>query len=417
VNPSTDSVPPQIKAAAGWAWRLIVIAIAAALVVYAVLRLELLFVVLFVAVALTAILVPLRRLIERTGLNRGLSTAATLILSIALLVGIFSLLGRALAGQANEIATAFTQGVDDVRTWLREGPLQLSDSRINDYLEQGTQAISDNQGELLSGAIGFTSTAVEVVTGAFLVLFTTIFFLYDGRGIWDWFVNLFPRRAHESMHEASALGWASLTGYVRGTAIIALVDAVLIGIGIAIVGVPLALPLAVIVFFGAFIPIVGALIAGFIAVAVALATEGLVAALIVLGIIIAVQQLEGHILQPLVMGRLVKVHPLGVVLAVTAGSLLLGILGAVVAVPILAVATTVLSYYGSRARARNDAQEAGESRLTAPSDSHDPAADAAGRAETAQGDAEAGTTADEPRDTLAPNDQGPQEAATRQSTR
>ncbi|HEY9351306.1 MAG TPA: hypothetical protein VIP75_11490, partial [Acidothermales bacterium] len=112
MNPSTDSVPPQIKAAAGWAWRLIVIAIAAALVVYAVLRLELLFVVLFVAVALTAILVPLRRLIERTGLNRGLSTAATLILSIALLVGIFSLLGRALAGQANEIATAFTQGVD-----------------------------------------------------------------------------------------------------------------------------------------------------------------------------------------------------------------------------------------------------------------------------------------------------------------
>ena len=311
----------------GWAWRLIVIALAAALVVYAVLKLELLFVVLFVAVALTAILVPLRRLIERTGLNRGLSTAATLILSIALIVGIFSLLGRALAGQANEIATAFTQGVDDVRTWLREGPLQLSDSRINDYLEQGTQAISDNQGELLSGAIGFTSTAVEVVTGAFLVLFTTIFFLYDGRGIWDWFVNLFPRRAHESMHEASALGWASLTGYVRGTAIIALVDAVLIGIGIAIVGVPLALPLGVIVFFGAFIPIVGALIAGFIAVAVALAPRGGSRA-DRLGIIIASSSWKGtscsrgH-------GQACQ-GTLGVVLAVTAGSLCWGS-GAVVA--------------------------------------------------------------------------------------
>jgi putative heme transporter len=410
VNTSIDPVPPQIKAAAGWAWRLIVIAIAAALVVYAVLHLKLLFIVLFVAVALTAILVPLRRLFERIGLNRALSTTATLLLSIALLVGVFSLLGRALAGQAGEIASAFTQGVSDVREWLQEGPLQLSDARINDYLDQATQAVSDNQSGLLSGAIGVTSTAVEVVTGAFLVLFTVIFFLYDGRGIWNWFVNLFPRKAHESMHEASALGWGSLTGYVRGTAIIALVDAVLIGIGIAIVGVPLALPLAVIVFFGAFIPIVGALVAGFIAVAVALATEGLVAALIVLGIIIAVQQLEGHILQPLVMGKLVKVHPLGVVLSVTAGSVLLGILGAVVAVPIVAVATTVLGYYGSRARARNDALDAADGQVPdRPARRQEQAAQDAGREETAQGDAEAGPAADEPQETLRPDDQEPRE--------
>ena len=407
MNPSTDPVPPQIKAAASWAWRIIVIAVAAGLVVYAVLKLELLFVVLFVAVALTAVLLPLRRLLERTGLNRGLSTAATIILGIGLLVGVFSLLGRTLAGQASEIATAFTDGVADLRQWLRDGPLQLSDSRINDYIEQATQAVGDNQGELLSGAIGFTSTAVEVVTGAFLVLFTVIFFLYDGRGIWNWFVNLFPRRAQESMHEASALGWASLTGYVRGTAIIALVDAVLIGIGIAIVGVPLALPLAVIVFFGAFIPIVGALVAGFIAVAVALATQGWVAAVIVLAIIIGVQQLEGHILQPLVMGRLVKVHPLGVVLAVTAGSLLLGILGAVVAVPIVAVATTVLSYYGRRARARNDAVAA-DGQLAGRHDHDERAAQAAGRDETAQGDVDAGAAADDPQDTLSPDDPGPQ---------
>jgi putative heme transporter len=405
VNTSIDPVPPQIKAAAGWAWRLIVIAIAGALVVYAVLHLKLLFIVLFVAVALTAILVPLRRLFERIGLNRALSTTATLLLSIALLVGVFSLLGRALAGQAGEIASAFTQGVSDVREWLQEGPLQLSDARINDYLDQATQAVSDNQSGLLSGAIGVTSTAVEVVTGAFLVLFTVIFFLYDGRGIWNWFVNLFPRKAHESMQEASALGWASLTGYVRGTAIIALVDAVLIGIGIAIVGVPLALPLGVIVFFGAFIPIVGALVAGFIAVAVALATEGLVAALIVLGIIIAVQQLEGHILQPLVMGKLVKVHPLGVVLSVTAGSVLLGILGAVVAVPIVAVATTVLGYYGSRARARNDALDAADGQVPdRPARRQEQAARDAGREETTQGDAEAGPAADEPQDTLTRGD-------------
>jgi putative heme transporter len=410
MNPSIDPVPPQIKAAAGWAWRLIVIAIAAGLVVYAVLHLKLLFIVLFVAVALTAILVPLRRLFERIGLNRSLSTTATLLLSIALLVGVFSLLGRALAGQADEIASAFTQGVDDVRDWLRTGPLQLSDARINDYLDQAQDAVSDNQGQLLSGVVSFTSTAAEAVTGIFLILFTVIFFLYDGRGIWNWFVNLFPRRAHESMHEASALGWASLTGYVRGTAIIALVDAVLIGIGIAIVGVPLALPLGVIVFFGAFIPIVGALVAGFIAVAVALATEGLVAALIVLGIIIAVQQLEGHILQPVVMGKLVKVHPLGVVLAVTAGSLLLGILGAVVAVPIVAVATTVLGYYGSRARARNDALEAAGGQVPdRPARQQDQAAQAAGRQETAEGDAEAGPTADEPQETLTPDDRDPRE--------
>ena len=206
---------------------------------------------------------------------------------------------------------------------------------------------------------------------------------------------------------------------MRGTAIIALVDAVCIGIGIAIVGVPLALPLAVLVFFGAFIPIVGATVTGFIAVAVALATKGLFSAIIVLAIIVGVQQLEGHVLQPLIMGRLVRVHPLGVVLAVAAGSVLLGILGAVVAVPIVAVATTVLGYYGRRARARNDAS------LSADGQSPEPTSDAAddreARAEarrtTAEAAAEAGAAADEPEEKLEPDDQGPRRPHAQQPAR
>lgn len=362
------AVPPQIRLASEWAWRLVIIAVCVGGTLYVVLKLQLVFGVLFAAMVFTAILLPLRRLLERAGLNRGLATAAAMILGIILVAAAIAGIAAALRGQAHDIGDQVRHGVDQGRNWLKTGPLHLTDQKIDDYVDQVSDSLKNNRSRIVSGVVGATSTAGEILSGIFLTVFTTIFLLHDGERIWRWLVNILPRNAHESVHEAGALAWTSFTGYVRGTAIIALVDAVLIGIGIELVGVPLALPLAVIVFFGAFIPIVGALVSGFLAVAVALATKGFGAAVVVLIIILVVQQVEGHVLQPLVMGRSVHLHPLAIVLTVAAGSVLGGIPGAIVAVPVAAIANTTLTYYGRRARNGTAPVDAGGSNPVADDD-------------------------------------------------
>jgi predicted PurR-regulated permease PerM len=180
------------------------------------------------------------------------------------------------------------------------------------------------------------ATVTEIVTGALLVFFTLIFFLHGGRNIWQFATKVFPVDVRARVSEAGRAGFGSLIGYVRATFLVALVDAVGIGTGLAIMGVPLALPLASLVFLGAFVPLVGAVVAGFLAVVVALLAKGFIYALITLGLIIAVQQLEAHVLQPVVMGRAVSIHPLAVVLGIAAGAVSAGIVGALLAVPLIA---------------------------------------------------------------------------------
>ena len=351
-----DEVPRAVRVAAAWSWRLLVVAAAVVAVVLMVNRLKPLFLSLFIALLFAALLSPAVRAVQRLVRSRGAATAIVLIAGIALLVAVGSFLAIQISGQVKDLGTTFSDGVDQIRRYV-ESTLGISDSTLNGYIDQIRQSLSKNRDSLVAGAVSGAAIAVEVVTGAFIAVFATIFFLLDGDRIWRWIVSLFPRRAQHGVDEAGSLSWVVLTGYVRGTLIIASTDALFIGIAIAIIGVPLALPLAVLVFFGAFIPIVGALISGFVAVAVALAANGPVAALLVLASILAVQQIEGHILQPLVMGRFVSVHPLGVIFAVTAGTILAGLVGAVVAVPVAAVGTTVFGYYGRRARQREDGQD------------------------------------------------------------
>lgn len=351
-----DEVPRAVRVAAAWSWRLLVVAAAVVAVVLMVNRLKPLFLSLFIALLFAALLSPAVRAVQRLVRSRGAATAIVLIAGIALLVAVGSFLAIQISGQVKDLGTTFSDGVDQIRRYV-ESTLGISDSTLNGYIDQIRQSLAKNRDSLVAGAVSGAAIAVEVVTGAFIALFATIFFLLDGDRIWRWIVSLFPRRAQHGVDEAGSLSWVVLTGYVRGTLIIASTDALFIGIAIAIIGVPLALPLAVLVFFGAFIPIVGALISGFVAVAVALAANGPVAALLVLASILAVQQIEGHILQPLVMGRFVSVHPLGVIFAVTAGTILAGLVGAVVAVPVAAVGTTVFGYYGRRARQREDGQD------------------------------------------------------------
>ena len=242
--------------------------------------------------------------------------------------------------------------------WLTEGPAaRRATSRSTSARKSAIEALRNNQEKLTSGALSTAGTVTEIVTGALLVLFTLIFLLHGGRNIFGFVTKIFPADVQERVRDAGRAGFRSLIGYVRATFLVALVDAVGIGTGLAIMGIPLALPLASLVFLGAFIPLVGAVIAGFLAVVVALIAKGWIFALITLGLIIAVQQLEGHVLQPLVMGRAVSIHPLAVVLAIAAGGVLAGIVGALLAVPTVAFLNSAMRVLLARDPAAEEAAQ------------------------------------------------------------
>jgi predicted PurR-regulated permease PerM len=229
-----------------------------------------------------------------------------------------------------------------VQQWLAGPPLNLSTADLADYLQRARDSLTARQSTVVNGALAATTTAGHVVGGFFLTLFAVFFFLAHGNQIWGWLVRLFPRAARDAVDESSRLGWVTLTSFVRATVIVALSDAIGIGVGAAVLHVPLAVPLGVLVFLSAFIPIVGALFSGSVAVLVALVAQGPVTALIMLGVVLVVQQIESHGLQPFLMGRAVRVHPLAVIMAIAAGATVGGIVGALFAVPLIAVGNTVV---------------------------------------------------------------------------
>ena len=331
-----DAVPPVIHKAAAWAWRLLVILALAVALLWVIRRLELIVVPVALALMLTALMIPAVDFLDRRGAPRGGAVALVLLTGIAIVGGLLTFVVSQFVTGLPGLVEQVTHSIETTRTWLIEGPAHLSKDQITNAGNSAIEAIRNNQAKLTSGALSTATTVTEIVTGALLVLFTLIFFLHGGRNIWQFVTKIFPTNVQQRVRDAGRAGFQSLIGYVRATFLVALVDAVGIGTGLAIMGVPLALPLASLVFLGAFIPLVGAVIAGFLAVIVALLAKGFIYALITLALIIAVQQLEGHVLQPLVMGRAVSIHPLAVVLAIAAGGVLAGIVGALLAVPTVA---------------------------------------------------------------------------------
>ncbi|HEU4755600.1 MAG TPA: AI-2E family transporter, partial [Agromyces sp.] len=216
--------------------------------------------------------------------------------------------------------------------------------QFDEMVQQVVDSVQQDSGVLVTGALSVSSSIGHFLAGILLALFATLFILIDGRHIWNWIVGIFPRRARAAIDGAGRSGWATLESFVKVQILVATIDAIGIGLGALLLGVPLAVPIAILVFLGSFIPIVGAVVTGALAVFVALVYNGWVIALIMLGVVLLVQQVEGHILQPLIMGTAVKVHPLGVVVAVTTGSLLAGIPGALFAVPIAAVGNVMILY-------------------------------------------------------------------------
>jgi putative heme transporter len=359
-----DAVPPLIHKAAAWAWRMLVIIALGVAVLWVVRRLEVIVVPIALALMVTALMIPAVDFLDRRGAPRGGAVALVLLSGIAIVGGVLTFVVSQFVTGLPGLVDQVTQSIETTRTWLIEGPAHLSKDQITNAGNSAIEALRNNQAKLTSGALSTAATVTEIVTGALLMLFTTIFFLLGGRNIWQFVTNIFPSTVRTRVRDAGRAGFQTLTGYVRATFLVALVDAVGIGTGLAIMGIPLALPLASLVFLGAFIPLIGAVIAGFLAVVVALLAKGFVYALITLALIIAVQQLEGHVLQPLVMGRAVSVHPLAVVLAIAAGSVLAGIVGALLAVPLVAFLNSAIRVLvANEPGAEIEAQESEEGKI------------------------------------------------------
>ena len=339
------TVPTGVEIAAAWAWRFLVIVAAGWVLFRAISYLAIVVVPLVVALLIAALTVPVVNALVRVGFRRSL---ASLLVVIGLIIVVGSLLafaGSQVAAGASDLADQTAQGLGEIKDWLKDGPLHASDSQINTWIDRAQTAVthwSENGGASKITAVG--SAALDVLASFFIVLFSTFFFLAEGERIWGWIVRLSPRAARPRVDSSGAVAWVSLTLFVRATVIVALVDSVGIMIVALILRVPFVAAIGVLVFLGAFVPLVGATVAGTVAVLVALVDHGLVTALIMLGGVILVQQLEAHGLQPFLLGRWVSVHPLGVIIAIAVGILVAGIAGALVAVPFAAALNAVVQH-------------------------------------------------------------------------
>ena len=338
-TPQSDSaVPRSVRSASEWSWRLLLIGAALFAGAMLVRSVSEIVVPIAIAVLLTALLVPVTMLIARF-MPRGPAAGLTLVATLLLISGMLTLVGTQFTSGFADLTQQVATGIGQVRDWVGT-TFKITDSQFNTYFDDFKNAVG-NSGNLGDTAASIGLTATHFVAGIFIALFALFFFLYEGERIWGWIVQLFPRTARQRVDSSGTIAWHQLSAFVRATIIVALVDAVGIGVGAAILKVPFALAIGVLVFLGAFIPIVGALLSGVVAVLLALVAHGPGVALIMLAVVIGVQQLEAHVLQPFLLGKAVSVHPLAVILAIAAGSIVAGIVGALVAVPFAAVLNAV----------------------------------------------------------------------------
>lgn len=358
-NFSRAQVPWGLDLAAAWAWRFLTIAAAGYVLLWLVAYFAVVTVPLAIALLITALAIPFVDGLHRVGVPRSLASLFVVVAGIAFVVALLTFAGQQVAAGATDLAKQAVKGLDEIKNWLMNGPLNASDSQINAYIVEVQDALRGYaQGEDVLGQVTEVGTALtHVVAGFFIVLFSTYFFLADGQRIWSWVVRLTPRAARGHADSSGRVAWISLTQFVRATVVVAAVDAIGIMIGAAILQVPFVLAIGVLVFLGAFVPMIGATIAGTVAVLVALVDQGPITALIMLAVVIGVQQLEGHVLQPFLMGRWVSLHPLGVIVAIACGVLVAGIAGALVAVPLAAALNAVVLHLAANSGPGDDPVE------------------------------------------------------------
>ncbi|QEO10800.1 AI-2E family transporter [Protaetiibacter larvae] len=340
---------PGMRIAAAWSWRVLVVAGVVALVLFLVVQLRYIVVPLLVAMLLAALLVPFSNWLQRHRWPRWLAIAVSEVGILAILTGLIWLTVRTIISGYPALVDQTLLRWEDLKQFLLDSPLHLSADDINAWAEGFLESLRADTSALWSSALAFGSGLGHFLAGLLLVLFATLFILIDGRGIWNWIVRLFPRNARAALVGGGEAGWITLSTFVRVQVLVAFIDAVGIGLGAFILGLfyggfPLVIPIAIVVFLGSFIPVVGAVVSGAIAVFVALVFMGPWQAFVMLLIVIGVQQLEGHVLQPFLVGNAVKIHPLAVVIVVAAGGFLAGIPGALFAVPLAATLNAIIGY-------------------------------------------------------------------------
>jgi putative heme transporter len=337
-------VPPMLRKLAAWSWRLLVVLTAGGLVLYLLILLKVIVVPVIVALFLATLLVPLVRWLEGRGWRHIWAVLAVFVGAVLVIAAIIAGFVPLIGNELGTLRQRADEGVAEVQEFIASRPFGLSEEDLNRYLEQARQRFTENSSGLTRGAVHGVTLIGELITGLILCLFLTFFFVKDSERFTRWILDFAGRHREHHLREIGTRSAIAVSGYLRGQATVGLVDAVFIGIGLAVLRVPLVVPLAFLTFVAAFLPLVGAFVAGALAALVALVTKGLTTALLVVALTVLVQQLEGHLLAPLLLGRAVSLHPVVIILALAAGAILGGIIGAFLAVPIAAVVTAVGTY-------------------------------------------------------------------------
>jgi predicted PurR-regulated permease PerM len=336
--------PRWLRGASEWSLRLLVIGVFVYFAFVALGFLRVVVLPIIVALLVTTLLLPPKRLLERRGLPPAAATALTMIGMVVLLAGIGTAIAPSIGSQVSDLGTGVQDGVRKATRVLADEPFNLSRRELNERVDAGLESLRENSDRITSGVTAGAIVLGEIITALIVAILLTFFFLKDGRAIWTWLIGLVARSRLQEADELGSRVFAALAGYVRGLALVGLVDAVLIGIALLIIGVPLVVPLMILTFLAAFMPLIGAFLAGLAAVLIALVSNGVVAALLVLAAIVAVQQLEGHVLYPILMSRTVHLHPAAIIVALTAGGVVAGIIGVFLAVPVAATISTIISF-------------------------------------------------------------------------
>lgn len=338
------AVPPGLALATAWSWRFLVIVAAAGVGLFLVIQLSFIVVPVLVAILLTGLVAPLAQWLRSHRWPGWLATLTTLLVFISVVTALIWLIVVEIVRDWSSLQRRSIIAYEDFVDFLLQSPLQVTETQLNEWISALMVEFNLNSAWLLAGVLSLGSSVGSIIVGAGIAIFALIFFIHDGGRIWRFIVNLLPRQARAPVAGASAHGWETLTSFVKVQIFVAFVDAVGIGLGALFLQLPLVVLIFITVFLGGFVPIVGAFVTGALAIFIALVYQGPVAALIMLIIVLAVQQLESQVLQPLVMGAAMRIHPLAVALAVAAGGFLAGIPGVLFAVPIVAYLNVFIRY-------------------------------------------------------------------------
>ncbi|HEV2345225.1 MAG TPA: AI-2E family transporter [Actinocrinis sp.] len=331
----------RLRMTAAYAWRLLVIGAAVYVLYIVLLRFELVGIAVFLALVFTSLLRPPVNAMSRR-LPRSLAVLLSMLGSLLVIAGVFTLVGTTVADETDRLGQEFSGGVARIETWLEGPPLRVNPSALSGLQGKISSFVSSHRSIVINQALSGASRAVEILTVLALAVFCSIFFTHSGEQMWRWFTVQLPREARSPWDRAGRAAWSTFSGYTRGTIIVAAANAVMVGIALYLLKVPLALPLTVLEFLASFVPLIGSPVAMAVATVVALAGRGVVTAAIVLVLIVVIGQIEGHVLQPFVMGWAVQLHPVAVAISVIAGSIVAGVVGAVVAVPMVSIAWSIV---------------------------------------------------------------------------